>query len=207
MPVDSASGRACPIPASRRQRLFLLLIIACFVLPLFAAWLLVDHWRPAGSVQHGQLLDPARSLDLQFDPLDRQRVSNTVLRGRWVLVYVGSAEQCDPRCQTALYDLRQVRLALGRDMDRITTLLLLGQVPDGGLDRWLATEHPHLLVGIADSRIRDSLSQPFAQPSPSGDAFYLLDPFGNLLMRYPVTVDPQGVLKDLKRLLRLSKIG
>ncbi|MBE2293472.1 MAG: cytochrome oxidase assembly protein [Phycisphaerales bacterium] len=207
MRVDSALIRACLISASWRQRLLLLLIIACFVLPLLAAWLLVDHWRPTGSAQHGQLLNPARSLDLQFDRVDRQQVENETLRGRWVLVYVGVAGQCDPRCQTALYDLRQVRLALGRDMDRVVTLLLLDRMPEDGLGWWLATEYVTLLIGVADSRTRDSLSQPFGQPSPSGDEFYLLDPLGNLLMRYPVTVDPRGVLKDLKRLLRLSKIG
>jgi hypothetical protein len=49
--------------------------------------------------------------------------------------------------------------------------------------------------------------KPFAQVGAIGDWVYLLDPLGNLLMRYPVTVNPRGILKDLRRLLRLSEIG
>ncbi len=187
--------------------MFLLLVIACFTLPLVAAWLLVDRWRPAGSVQHGELLNPAHPLDLRFEPTDESRMGNAALRGRWVLVYLGSAGRCTPRCQTALYDMRQVRLALGRDMDRVITVLLLDGMPESGLRRWLAVEHAATLVGVADIKTRNSLSEAFGQPGPFGDWVYLLDPLGNLLMRYPVTVDPGGVLKDLKRLLRLSEIG
>ena len=207
MSVDSVSVNPPSNPVSWRQRLFLLLIIACFALPLVTAWLLVDRWRPAGSVQHGELLDPAHPLDLRFDLVAGSRVDNATLRGRWVLVYLGSAEQCDLHCQTALYDIRQVRLALGKDISRVVTLLLLDAIPEKGLRQWLATEHATMLLGLADAKTRNSLPETFDQSGLSGDWIYLLDPLGNLLMRYPVTVDPSGILKDLRRLLRLSEIG
>ncbi len=153
------------------------------------------------------MLDPARPLDLRFDPVEKSRVDHAALRGHWVLVYPGSAGGCDSRCQTALYDMRQVRLALGKDMSRVVTLLLLDRMPEDGLRHWLAAEHAAMLLGSAAAKTRNSLSKAFGQPGPSGDWIYLLDPLGNLLMRYPVTVDPSGMLKDLKRLLRLSQIG
>lgn len=130
MSVDSVSVNPPSSPASWQQRWFLLLIIACFALPLVTAWLLVDRWRPAGSVQHGELLNPAHPLDLRFDLAEKSRVDNATVRGRWALVYLGSAGQCDSRCQTALYDMRQVRLALGKDMSRVVTLLLLDTMPE-----------------------------------------------------------------------------
>ncbi len=207
MNVDSISVNLPSLPVSWRRRLFLLLVIACFALPLMAAWLLVDRWRPAGSVQHGELLVPARPLDLRFDPVEKSRVDHAALRGHWVLVYPGSAGQCDSRCQTALYDMRQVRLALGKDMGRVVTLLLLDGVPESKLRQWLTAEHATMLLGSADAKTRNSLPEAFGQPGLSGDWVYLLDPLGNLLMRYPVTVDPGGMLKDLRRLLRLSQIG
>ncbi|MEZ5600135.1 MAG: hypothetical protein R3F36_03615 [Candidatus Competibacteraceae bacterium] len=76
-----------------------------------------------------------------------------------------------------------------------------------GCTQWLATEHAAMLLGLADAKTRNSLPEAFGQPGPSGDWVYLLDPLGNLLMRYPVTVNPSGILKDLRRLLRLSEIG
>jgi len=36
---------------------------------------------------------------------------------------------------------------------------------------------------------------------------YLVDPLGNLMMRYPRDPDPAKLLKDLQRLLRYSRIG
>lgn len=87
MSVDSVSVNPPSSPASWRQRWFLLLIIACFALPLVTAWLLVDRWRPAGSVQHGELLNPAHPLDLRFDLAEK--VASTMRRygaaGRWFI--------------------------------------------------------------------------------------------------------------------------
>lgn len=197
-----------PVSARWRQRLILVFIVACFAVPLAAAWLLVGRWQPDGSVQHGELLNPARPIPtLRFDSPAGQPLDGMALRGHWVLIYVGSATACDERCRTALYDMRQVRLALGKDMGRVKTVLLQEGSPEPDLRRWLADEHAAMIVGAADAASRTALTAAFAQPGAAGDWIYLLDPLGNLLMRYPVTVEPRGMLKDLQRLLRLSKIG
>ena len=58
MSVHSISFDLSSIPPLWRQRLLLLLVVACFVLPLAAAWLLIGPWRPESSAQHGELLNP-----------------------------------------------------------------------------------------------------------------------------------------------------
>lgn len=123
------------------------------------------------------------------------------------MIYVGSATACDERCRTALYDMRQVRLALGKDRERVNTLLLLEETPAPALRQWLADQHAALLVGVADRAARAELVGAFPTPGTAGDWIYLLDPLGNLLMRYPVASEPRGMFKDLQRLLRLSKVG
>lgn len=208
MNVRSISSDPAVPPAPWRQRLVLLAIIACFALPLAAAWLSVGHWRPDGSVQHGELLHPARPLELRFDPASEADANGVErLRGRWVLAYVGSADACDARCRTGLYDMRQVRLALGKDIDRIKTLLLLDARPAPEWRQWLSAEHAATVVGVTDDAQRTALLSAFPQAGRAGDWVYLLDPLGNLLMRYPVEAEPSGILKDLKRLLKWSKIG
>lgn len=208
MSIHSISIDSSSIPAIWRQRLFLLFVIACFVMPLATAWLLIGHWRPEGSAQHGELLNPARPLpDLRFDSVDGHPLDGAGLRGRWVMAYVGSAAECDARCRTGLYDMRQVRLALGKDMERLKTVLLLDGMPETGLRQWLATEHAAMTVGAADDSTRNALIQAFGQPGGAGEWIYLLDPLGNLLMRYRVDTEPRGLLKDLQRLLKWSKIG
>ncbi|MBK7540313.1 MAG: hypothetical protein IPP10_09565 [Candidatus Competibacteraceae bacterium] len=206
MNVRSISSIPLALPPIWRQRVLLLFIIACFAVPLGVAGLLVGHWRPEGSVQHGELLDPARPLDLWFAAVDDDR-PRAMLKGQWVLAYVGSAAACEARCRTALYDMRQVRLALGKDMDRVRTLVLLDGRPQTALRQWLAAEHPATTVGVAAAAQRNALLAAFVQPGQLGDWLYLLDPLGNLLMRYPVDTEPRGLLKDLQRLLKWSKIG
>jgi hypothetical protein len=39
------------------------------------------------------------------------------------------------------------------------------------------------------------------------DHIYLVDPLGNVMMRYPREVDPNRMKKDVARLLRASRIG
>ncbi len=208
MSLHSILFSAPSISPLLRQRVALLAIIACFLLPLAAAWLLIGHWRPDGSVQHGELLNPARPVDLQLAGMDGGHFNTaTKLRGQWVLAYIGSATVCEARCRAGLYDIRQVRLALGKDMDRVKTLLVLNGMPASTFRQWLATEHPAMTVGIADAVNRNNLTAAFAQPGPEGEWLYLLDPLGNLLMRYPVDIEPRGLLKDLQRLLKWSKIG
>lgn len=209
MSAQTLSFKLSAIPPLWRQRLILLFVIACFVLPLAMAWLLLaDNWRPSGSAQHGELLNPARPLpDLRFVPIDERPWDQAALQGYWLMVYIGMAAQCDTPCRTSLYDMRQVRLALGKDLVRVKTVLLLDGMPNAGLRQWLATEHVDMLVGVADVEIRNAFLQAFAEAGYGDNWIYFVDPLGNLLMRYPTTVKPGGMLKDLKRLLRLSKIG
>jgi hypothetical protein len=103
--------------------------------------------------------------------------------------------------------MSQVRLALGKDMDRVEALFLLDNFPDSGMHQWLITEYPRITIGIADTTSKSSLLAAFAQPGQTGDWLYLLDPLSNLLMRYPVNTEPNGLLKDLQHLLKWSKIG
>jgi hypothetical protein len=208
MSVPSISLNSPTIKTLWRQRLLLLLVISAFMAPLVAAWLLIGHWRPHGSVQHGELLNPARPIALQFTTLDQQgSTHNEAWRGRWVLIYLGSAALCDPRCRTSLYDMRQVRLALGRDLERVKTALLLDATPGAELRQWLSAEHPATVVVTVDSVNQQLLMAAFPQAGQLGDWMYLLDPLGNLVIRYPIDMDPRGLLKDLQRLLKWSKIG
>ena len=36
---------------------------------------------------------------------------------------------------------------------------------------------------------------------------YIIDPLGNLMMSYPPDINPRGIMKDLKKLLKFSRIG
>jgi cytochrome oxidase Cu insertion factor (SCO1/SenC/PrrC family) len=194
---------------SRRNRFFLLLIIALFVLPVVAAWILVGQWRPSGTTNHGELLNPAQPVPyLRLRQINGQEIDITYLQGGWTLMYLGATTAgCDKRCRDSLYAIRQVRLALGKDMERARTLFMMTTPADGDLLSWLQQEHVAMTVGVADAKTLEFFTHAFAGIATLGEWIYLVDPLGNLFMRYRADTNPKGILEDIRHLLKYSKIG
>ncbi len=189
--------------SGRRQ---LLLVAALFFVPLVAAFFLYFYadWRPASGVQHGTLIEPPQPLPvIALGWSDGSTAASEVLRGQWFLVHVVNGP-CDPRCGTALAELRQVRLALDKDAMRVRRVLLhAGNCCAAGFP----PAAPDLLVLGATGPAGQAFRARFSQAADGGSGIYIVDPLGNLMMSYPATGAARGLLKDLERLLRLSTIG
>jgi hypothetical protein len=194
----------------RRQQRLLIGLALMFFAPLGLAFYLYygrGAWHPAGRVNAGDLIEPPRPMPSLALPLQSfGETAPDFLRRKWTLLYVERGP-CAERCRTALYETRQVRLALDRDMDRVQRVF----IADGDCCdfQFLSRQHPDLLA------IRMSpAAAPLLALLPrrgTGDAqargIYMIDPLGNLLMSYAPDAKPKGMLEDMKRLLRLSHIG
>ncbi len=195
----------------RRQRRVLLVVAALFFVPLAVSFYLYyghSSLHPAGTVNHGKLVDPPRPLAQLALPLARGGdTSPRFLLRKWTMLYVG-AGVCGERCRAALYDTRQVRVALNRDMGRVQRVFLAtGNCCD---EAFLGTEHPDLITVRAGAAAAPLLAQlPTYDGIAPADAgrVYLIDPNGNLMMVYAPGAKPKGMLEDMKRLLQLSQIG
>lgn len=171
-------------------RLKLLLLMALFASPALAAWLTYAWWQPSHFTNHGTLLAP-QALDLP--PLvdgAGQTAPWSDLRGRWVLL-VAVPGPCDADCVRAAFLARQARLAQGRDQARVVRVL----AATGATAGW-----PHL-----DGAYRAALDR--LPPALAGGGLFLVDPGGRLMMAYPAQADGEGVIRDLKQLLRASREG
>lgn len=219
-PDDGAGHGAAPgdgpvDPAARRRsRLLLLAIVASFAVPLLLAilWLRLVQSGAAGDLgdtSRGELIRPAVPLEaFALADADGERIDPETLRGIWTMLYVPAGE-CAAVCQRNLYHMRQVRLALNNRMKRVQRIVL---VADGTpLDAALVAEHPGLLVADGDAAARagliDQIRAAEAGMAPLEDAIYLVDPLGNLMMRFDPELAPGSMLKDVKHLLKVSKIG
>jgi hypothetical protein len=196
--------------APRRRAIFVGVALVFFVPLAIATYLYYAPaaWRPSGTVNHGTLIEPMRQLPAVALPtIDGGLTSTDFLRHRWTLIYVGSGA-CDERCRDALYQIRQVRLALNQDMDRVQRLFIAtGPCCDRD---FLAREHQGLVVARGDSGVAAQLLALFPAdtgPVPTAGRIYVADPLGNLMMLHPRDSNPEHLLEDLKRLLKLSQIG
>ncbi len=185
----------------RAGRLKLLAIAAIFFGPLIVAVLLYQQNRgmqSLGRANHGALLTPIINLD-DAAPGSALRDSRA---NAWLLVYAHRAA-CDADCRNALYAIRQIRLMLGPDMDRVRRVFLHDDsAPD---TVFLAAEHEGL-VTLADSRIHALLDDKKPASLQAG-GYYLVDPLGNLVMYFPPDMDPKDMVEDIEHLLELSRIG
>jgi len=196
-----------PARALRARNLRTLAALAAlFLLPLVIAFFTYygSGWRPAGRVNHGVLITPARPLP----PLTLPRVSlaaahGTPFRGKWSLVYVGNGA-CDSACRQALYVMRQTRLALNNDMTRVQRVFLVSA--ECCARELLGRGQAGLEILDAAGPAGAALLREF--PSPGREhSLFVVDPLGNLMMSYDARRDPHGLLEDLKKLLKLSHIG
>ncbi len=182
-----------------RPLLWLLLV---FATPLVLAfWMYYgSHWRPALRTNHGALIEPP----VRLPGLAVGTASANALAGKWSLLVVGGGESgCDEDCRNALTYARQTWLSLGKLTPRVQRVLLAGE---GCCDRrYLAEQHRGLTVAqLPEPAVVAVLA---ALPLPLGHSIFIVDPLGNLMMRYDVRQDPKGLREDLKNLLELSHIG
>ena len=184
-----------------KGRVQLLLVAAVFIGPLaLAAWLYFagQDMTPESRTNSGALLEPIVNLG-EWVPESPLLASGD---GRWVLLYANEGA-CDEACEYALYTLRQSRLMLGKEMDRLLRVFLHGDTaPDTVL---LAEEHAGLIT-IQDSDLRDLLDNKKPANLEAG-GYYLVDPLGNLVLYFHPDIDPSAMVEDIKHLLELSRIG
>jgi len=188
-------------------------LAALFFTPLLVSYALYYGmgWRPSGRINHGELIQPPRPLpraDLPRVAVGADTVNGltgtepAVFRGEWSLVYIGDGS-CDASCRGTLYVMRQTRLALGTDQTRLARVFLV--TANCCARDYLAHQHAGMTVLDATGAAAGPLLSLF--PGDREHSLFIVDPLGNLMMRYDVRHAPGGLLVDLKRLLELSQIG
>ena len=170
--------------------MLLIIGLAC-ISPFVASFALYYWWTPpGGQVNYGTLIEGHK--------FPVAALGSEAVRGKWLVVTTG-APQCDARCQGKLYATRQSRTMTGKERDRVTRVWLL--TADGTPDPALLAQHPDIVVARVDPALLAALPADFAS------AIWVVDPRGNVVLRYPSEPDIKGLHKDLARLLFASRIG
>jgi len=183
----------------RRGRLIAAAIFAICALPFAAALVAYFFFPPAGRTNYGELVEPKALPPVRLERLDGRAFALSDLQGKWVLLQV-DAPECAQPCQAKLFNMRQSRLAQGDNADRIERVWLVAgdRAPPAGLARLydgavVARSAPELVAALPGAEARDHI--------------YLIDPRGNLMLRFPKDADPKRMIKDLQRLLKYSSTG
>ncbi|HCY62145.1 MAG TPA: cytochrome C oxidase subunit I [Oxalobacteraceae bacterium] len=189
----------------RRGRWKMLAILAVCALPLIASYFTYYVIKPGPSTNYGTLLDPRSYPVPRLDSatLDGKPTELDAYKGKWIMLQVDSGN-CAAPCQKKLHDMRQLRTAQGKERERVERVWMITDKEP--LDTMLMREYD----GTRMLRVRQEALQgwlPVEQGASLADHIYMIDPLGNLMMRFPKDADPNRIKKDLGRLLKASKVG
>lgn len=197
------------------QSLIASLLLLSFIIPVSIAWFVYyreDNFNLTTTNQ-GTLIQPPISWDtLKFTRQNGKIITSQALGRSWKLLYLST--DCSDACEEELLKLRQIRLAFGKDMPRISSILVtLADKPT--LDHsTLLSRFPDLTHLWINRQSYLALTQLLEQPLPSESedtrlpsGLFLVDPLGNIMMNYGTNIRPKAIYKDLHHLLRASQIG
>ena len=195
-------------------RLTLILMVLVFVVPVGMAIVLHsigDGFKTSTTTNWGNLVTPVRPVaDFSTTTTDNKKFDRAMLNEKWTLFYIDSAG-CNESCFNNLYTIRQSRLGMGGEKDRVQRVMLL--VDDGNnsqLDK-IINEHEGMHIIRLDKKAMAEVVKGFEfeglAAAEKAQRIYFIDPLGNLMMHYESDISPRGVVKDLERLLKYSRIG
>ena len=171
------------------------------VAPFVASFAAYYFYQPEGRINYGELMADRQLPVTALKLVDGTAFSLAQLRGKWLFVTADDAA-CDAYCEKKLWQIRQVRKTQGKYPERIERVWL---VTGGGRPaaRLHAEYEGTWMVDAAGA----SLLRALPYSGALADHIYLVDPLGNLVLRYPRDADPGRMKKDLERLLKVSRIG
>lgn len=188
-----------------RGRWKLFMVLAVCASPMIASYFTYYVIKPEGKTNYGEILDPRQFPVPQLNAVNAEGKNQELssLKGKWLMLQIDRGS-CATACQKKLYDMRQLRTAQGKEMERIQRV-------------WLITDdtpvEEKLKQGIAGTellKVSPNVLEkwlPVEQGASIYDHIYLIDPLGNLMMRYPKDADANKIKKDLSKLLKASAIG
>ena len=192
-----------------RGRWKLFLVLAVCAAPMIFSYLTYYVIKPEGRTNYGTILDP-RNYPMPklaghllgaaaTDPV----IGLDAYKGKWLMLQADSGA-CADACQKRMYDIRQLRTAQGKEMDRIERVWLI--TDEAPIDTMLIRQHDGARMLKVDAAALKAWL-PTESDTQISDHIYLIDPRGNLMMRYPKNADANKIKKDLSKLLRASAIG
>lgn len=148
----------------------------------------------------------------------------------WQILYI-VPNDCDQSCLHSQYISQQVRTGMGPEKGRVSTHYIhlqplkngsdslqingheIDLSQDGSLNRWQTFNQDLLALQASTTQTNNSNNLEVQNPLAPGFIF-LADPLGNIMMKYKISTDfdqalqqAKGLKKDLKKLLKLSRIG
>ena len=194
---------------TRRGRIQMLLLLLACAAPVIASYLAYYVFKPEGAkTNFGTLVQPVQDVNPAWFDIP--------FNGKWTLLIARPAGECaikNESCLEALFLMRQLRIAVGRESSRVQ---LVWVNTDGKpVDPEVLLAYDQKTAGFqilslpADPKLKSEFDS-WLNRDGAGQKIQLIDPSPAKMMVFPVTNSPKefgSIKKDLEKLLRLNRKG
>ncbi len=198
-----------PINGSKRNPYTVWFVVLSFIAPVVLAYVVYFFVDVKSFVNHGEILNPIIHISsFKLKDENNQLIPSKKLTYKWRLIsFLG--KDCDQKCENRLFDTRQIHTSLGKDQHRLMRMFIHLQPASESLSKMIAVTHPNVIqvngdagviIKALDNNIHDGVGI-------RNDETYIMDPMGNVMMRFTREQSDKDFLYDLKKLLKASQIG
>ena len=194
---------------TRRGRLQMLFLLLACAAPVIASYLAYYVFKPeGGKTNFGTLIQPVQDVNTAW--------FDVPFKGKWTLLVARPAGECtikNKSCLEALFLMRQLRIAVGRESGRVQ---LVWVNTDGKpVDPEVLLAYDQKTAGFqivslpADPKSKAEFNA-WLNRNGAGEKIQLIDPSPAKMMVFPATNSPKefgSIKKDLEKLLRLNRKG
>ena len=193
---------------NKKNKLTIIIVTIAFLSPLILSWWYLNYTNvvsEGGKSNHGELIVPPRPIEnfILNDPIADKEYE---LHGKWSMIYV--AAECKEECVNNLYRMRQIHISMDKHSLRVQRVLFFTDATVSNLKELFADYAGQRVLKTEDiDNLLDKFRLSETDDPLKENRIYIIDPLGNLMMSYEPDVNPRGIMKDLKKLLKASRIG
>lgn len=184
-------------------------VVIAFAAPVALAYIMFFFVDVTKFINHGEILNPIVHIaDFKLTDDDNEIIPKNVLTYKWRLVsFVG--KNCNAACEKRLYDTRQIHTSLGKNQHRLSRMFVHLEPAGEALTSLINETHEGVIhVNGSKQEIIDALGVNVRDNlGISNNETYIMDPMGNVMMRFTNDQPTKEFLYDLKKLLKASQIG
>jgi cytochrome oxidase Cu insertion factor (SCO1/SenC/PrrC family) len=184
-------------------------VVLAFVAPVALAYIMFFFVDVKSFINHGEILNPIVHISsFKLTDEDNEIIPQAELTFKWRLIsFVG--KECDQSCESRLYDTRQIHTSLGKDQHRLSRMFIHLEPASESLNKLIDEEHENVIhvngdVGVIKKALGVNIR---SDASITNNEIYIMDPMGNVMMRFTQEQPNKEFLYDLKKLLKASQIG
>jgi len=191
---------------SKKSPFALWMLMLTFAVPIVAAYTYFFFGDRDSTSNHGDFIVPVIDIEaLRLQDKENNTIPREGLTHKWRMIYI-VGKNCNDSCNKGLYHMRQLNIALGKNQGRFQHMMIHTDAMDNDFEQLVKTEHQAALHSYASMEALIKIF-PSIETGIPPDSIYIMDPIGNIMMRFNSEISPKFILKDLNRLLKISQIG